>query len=101
MLWSYLRRKAGAAFLAGVHDALTAAQGSGPRTLTDEEAAKALLELLAGPTAAEGGTTAPPQLAAPQPNGVAALTEPPKRGPGRPRKFQDPPGPRNPQEPNA
>lgn len=71
-LWAYFRRKTTEALLAGVHDALVGAPG------TVAPAA----ELTGAP---------PPQLAAPQPNSPQALTDQTKRGPGRPRKFQEPP----------
>jgi hypothetical protein len=32
------------------------------------------------------------QLAPPNPNGTPALADPQRRGPGRPRKFQEPTG---------
>lgn len=95
-LWAYLRRKAAESLLAGVHDALVS--GNGPTGLTDEEAAKALRAVIGTPdpaaaAAPRGPVLAPPQLAAPDAAGTPALTEAPRRGPGRPRKFQEPPQP--------
>lgn len=88
-LWAYFRRKVAESILAGVHDALASADGT--TGLTDEDAARALRAIAgAGDTAAQ---PLPPQLAAPSGNGPAAITEPPRRGPGRPRKFQEPPEP--------
>lgn len=87
-LWAYFRRKTRDALLAGINDALAAGGGTG---LSDEQAAAAALGLIA-PGAGAGGEAPPPQpppqLPAPDP---AALAEPTKRGPGRPRKFQEPP----------
>lgn len=90
-LWAYFRRKTMESLLAGVHDAL--ASGSESSGLTDEQAAKALRDLIgtADGVADLGAATTPPLLPAPDANGEGALTEPPKRGPGRPRKFQEPP----------
>lgn len=95
-LWAYFRRKAMESIIAGVHDALVS--GSGPTGLTDEQAFNAFHAITGAPTSAPvpvptaPPTVAPPtQLAAPGANGPAALAEPPKRGPGRPRKFQEPP----------
>ena len=76
-LWAYFRRKTAESILAGVHDAL--ASQNGAPGLTDEQAAKALRALVSGEESAPAGE--PP-----------ALTEAPKRGPGRPRKFQEPQG---------
>lgn len=90
-LWAYFRRKTRDALLAGINDALTAGDGTG---VSDEQAARAVLGLIAaGGEAAPNDEAVPPvpQLAAPGANGQAALAEPPKRGPGRPRKFQEPP----------
>lgn len=93
-LWAYFRRKAMESIIAGVHDALVS--GNGPTGLTDEQAFNAFHALtggpVPGPTAPAAAAAAPPpQLTAPGANGQAALAEPPKRGPGRPRKFQEPP----------
>lgn len=93
-LWAYFRRKTMESLLAGVHDALVS--GSGNTGLTDEQAAKALRAVVgipdpAAPAGTPGPVPAPPQLAAPDANGPQALTEAPRRGPGRPRKFQEPP----------
>ena len=76
-LWAYFRRKTAESILAGVHDAL--ASQNGAAGLIDEQAAKALRALVGDGEAAPGSE--PP-----------ALTEAPKRGPGRPRKFQEPQG---------
>jgi hypothetical protein len=76
-LWTYFRRKTFESILAGVNDALTSKTGS--PGLTDEQAARALQSLMGGGDAPEAD---PPALAAPE-----------KRGPGRPRKFQEPPQP--------
>ena len=91
-LWAYFRRKTMESLLAGVHDAL--ASGDESSGLTDEQAAKALRGLVGtlDPTAESETAASPPLLAAPDANGTAALSETPKRGPGRPRKFQEPPG---------
>lgn len=88
----YLRRRTEAAVLAGMHDAVAAWEGRGGEVLPDDQAAKALLELITAEGAVPAtGTT--PQLGAAAASGPPALTAPPKRGPGRPRKFQEPPGP--------
>jgi hypothetical protein len=90
-LWAYLRRKTAEALLAGVHDALAA--GNGSSGLTDEQATKALRALTGtGESAASGdaGPT-PPQLAGPAPSGTGEQADQVRRGPGRPRKFQEPP----------
>ncbi len=88
-LWAYFRRKVAESILAGVHDALASADGT--TGLTDEDAAKALRAIAgAGGPASQPAASLPPQLAGPSGNGPAAVTEPPRRGPGRPRKFQDP-----------
>jgi hypothetical protein len=90
-LWAYFRRKTAESILAGVHDAL--ASENGAPGLTDEQSAKALRAIVgAADAAGEVGGVPTQQLAPPHPNGTPALTEPPKRGPGRPRKFQEPPG---------
>jgi hypothetical protein len=94
-LWAYFRRKVFEAIHAGVYDALAAQNGASG--LTDEQATKALHELLrsgnpAGAPSGEHGAT-PPKLTAPEGNGQPALTEAPRRGPGRPRKYQEPPEP--------
>jgi hypothetical protein len=86
-LWAYFRRKTRDALLAGINDALAAGGGTG---LSDEQAAGAVLGLI-GPAGPGGDTTPPqqpPQLAGSDP---AAVADSPKRGPGRPRKFQEPP----------
>ena len=77
--------------LAGVHDAF--ALGDGPGGLTDEQAAQALRALMGISDAATeiDNMPSPLSLAAPDANGTSALSEQPKRGPGRPRKFQEPP----------
>lgn len=91
-LWAYFRRKTMESLLAGVHDALASDDGS--PGLTDEQAAKALRGVVGAPSPAAESATAPspPLLAAPDADGTAALFDQPKRGPGRPRKFQEPPG---------
>lgn len=91
-LWAYFRRKVAESILAGVHDALASADGT--TGLTDEDAAKALRAIAgAGNPAAQIATVPPPPQLAPSGNGPAAITEPPRKGPGRPRKFQEPPEP--------
>ena len=91
-LWAYFRRRTAESILAGVHDALASEHGA--PGLSDDQAARALRALVGGedPSSANGSAPAPQQLAPAHPNGTPALTEPPKRGPGRPRKFQEPPG---------
>ena len=88
-LWAYLRRKTTESILAGVHDALAAGGTAG---LSDEQAARAAQAIAAGssptdtPAVQPGGVT--PQLAPPaEPTAAAEV----RRGPGRPRKFQEPP----------
>jgi hypothetical protein len=90
-LWAYFRRKTMESLLAGVHDAL--ASGDESSSLTDEQAARALRALIGTPDAVAEleGTSSPPILSAPAVNGTAALSDQAKRGPGRPRKFQEPP----------
>ena len=90
-LWTYIRRKMTEALLAGVHDALSSSDaGTG---LTDELAAKALRAIIenSGVPTELGDAPSPPALAAPEENGTVALSEQRKRGPGRPRKVQEPP----------
>jgi hypothetical protein len=89
-LWIYIRRKMKEALLAGVHDAMS---GNAGPSLTDEQAAKALQAIIenSGVTTELGDGSSPPALAAPDESGTLALPEQPKRGPGRPRKFQEPP----------
>lgn len=89
-LWAYFRRKTAESLLAGVHDAL--AGGNGASGLSDEQAAKAL-RALAGPAdfAPPSEAASVPQLTGPSPNGTTEPSEQVKRGPGRPRKFQEPP----------
>lgn len=89
-LWAYFRRKTTESILAGVGDALAA--GGTAAGLTDEQAARVALAIAAGgsPTnqpAAEPGSPAP-QLA---PAAEATAAAEVRRGPGRPRKFQEPP----------
>lgn len=89
-----VRHHIGEAVLAGVYDGLTAGDGSPP--LTVEQAASAARALLGvaspdAPAATVFTAAPPPPLAAPAADGPPALTEPPRRGPGRPRKFQEPP----------
>ena len=79
-LWDWIRRKTEQAFLAGAHDAIT---GRGGNRLTDEDAARVLRGLL-GPADQAGD---PPSLPAPP----QSADDEPRRGPGRPRKFQEPP----------
>lgn len=93
-LRDYFRRITATGVLAGVHDAIAALEGRRGETLTSEQAAKALLDLFAGVQGdAPTGGPPPEQLRGAETAGPAALTEPPRRGPGRPpRKFQEPPG---------
>ena len=80
-LWAYFRRKTMEAILAGANDAISE---NGSSRLGDEEAVRALRAMLgAGDQAGET-----PALPAPQ---QPALSEQQRRGPGRPRKFQEPP----------
>lgn len=97
---SWVRKLFAQAGIAGVYDAISASQGKDSSHLTNEQAAKALIELLSGTGAVElpalpqaGPPAAPsaPQLPPAPAGGQAALTEPPKRGPGRPRKYLEPP----------
>ncbi len=88
-LWAYFRRKTMESLLAGVHDAL--ASGDESSGLTDEQAAKALRGIIGTPDQAEAHENSPPLLPAPETNGTPALTAAPRKGPGRPRKFQEPP----------
>jgi hypothetical protein len=81
-LWAYFRRKTMEAILAGANDAIS----DGGSRLSDEEAVRALRAMLGG--AAQGGDT----TALPPPPPPPALQET-RRGPGRPRKFQEPPTP--------
>ncbi len=87
-LWDYFRRKTMESILAGVHDAFTSGDGT---PLSEEQAAKAVLELLGGQDSGGNGPPPPPQLSGPAEAGQSAITAPAKRGPGRPRKFQEPP----------
>ncbi len=89
-LWAYIRRKVMESILAGVHDAL-ASKGNGA-DLTEEEAARALDALVGnseGPNQLNDDT--PPPLLESNGNGSPVQPEQPRRGPGRPRKFQEPP----------
>lgn len=98
-LWAFLRRKTADSILAGVHDALAA--GGAPSGLGEEQAAKATRALLGvpdviPPATPTGTAPTPPQLPGPHTpdtNQNAPVTpgEPPRRGPGRPRKYQEPP----------
>ena len=93
-LWAYFRRKATESILAGVHDALVT--GSGPTGLTEEQAAKALqavvgISAAVAPTPPAIAGPATPQLTASSANSPTPPAEEPRRGPGRPRKFQEPP----------
>jgi hypothetical protein len=88
--WTYLRRRTKESVLAGFHDAIVA--GGTAAGLTDEQAAQALQALTAGTspatqTAVQPGGTTPQLTAAPEPTDAAEV----RRGPGRPRKFQEPP----------
>lgn len=89
-LWAYLRRRTAESILAGVHDALAA--GGAPTALTDEQAARAVQAIASGTTPANQTAVLPekpiPQLtSAPEPTATTEV----RRGPGRPRKFQEPP----------
>jgi hypothetical protein len=89
-LWAYLRRKTMESILAGVHDALTA--GGGPTGLTEEQAARAALAIASGAAPATQTADLPgdpiPQLtSATEPTTTTEV----RRGPGRPRKYQEPP----------
>jgi len=90
-LWAYIRRKIMESILAGIHDAFTS--GDGTSGLTEEQAANALRTIIGiadvGPELEAASSR--PSLAAADANGTAAHSETPKRGPGRPRKFQEPP----------
>jgi hypothetical protein len=89
-LWAYIRRKVMQSILAGVHDAL-ASKGSAE---VSEEAAATALQALIGSTDVpkEAEVASAPSLFPEIGNGVPPSPEPPKRGPGRPRKFlQEPP----------
>ena len=98
-LWAFLRRKTADSILAGIHDALTA--GGTPSGLSEEQAARATRALLGVPDIPPSGThngapPTPPQRPGPltpDTNQNAPVTpgEPPRRGPGRPRKYQEPP----------
>ena len=104
MLLGYLRRRITAAILAGVDDALLLLLGNGPSDLNDEQAAKKLLALLGDSDAASGtiGNDAkngketpllPASDSAKQLSNDTRTTPEfsvPTRGPGRPRKFQEP-----------
>ena len=90
-LWAYFRRKTMQSIIAGVHDAVASTDGSSE--LSDEQAGIALRAIIGmgEGTAGEQGRAPPPQaLQAPGPNGAVAVPEPARRGPGRPRKFQEP-----------
>ncbi len=88
-LWGYFRRKTTESLLAGVHDALVS--GNANSGLSDEQAVKALRAVIGDPAAPPGPATPPQQLAGPGGNVPAALPDGQRRGPGRPRKFQEPP----------
>lgn len=79
-LWAYFRRKTMEAILAGAHDALSENGSSRP---SDEEAVRALRAML-GSSEQEASSPALPGPTQP------ALGEQ-RKGPGRPRKFQEPP----------
>lgn len=82
--WDYLRVKARDAVTAGIREALA---GSGI-DLSGEQATT--LGHFGPDTAAAGEASPqhPPQLPGTDPPGLPEAT---KRGPGRPRKFQEPP----------
>ena len=90
-LWSYVRRRMEMAILAGIYDAL---MGNDQHQLTDEQAAQALRDFMAGCSAVSESSQGPSPDSAPGSNGdnADAQAGPVKRGPGRPRKFQEPPG---------
>jgi hypothetical protein len=94
-LWAYFRRKTFEAIQAGVHDAVAA--GANPSGLSNEQAMLALLALARTldptATAATGALSppTPPQLAGPTPSGSGEASDQVRRGPGRPRKHQEPP----------
>lgn len=93
-LWAYFRKNTMESILAGVHDALSSSDGQAG--LNDEQAARAVRVLTGGPTlmpnptAALTGTDPTPQLPAPPASGDG-ISPDQRRGPGRPRKFQEPP----------
>jgi hypothetical protein len=78
-LWAYFRRKTMEAILAGANDALS---DNGSSHLSDEEAVRALRAMLGSSEQDDNSQALPPPA---QP----ALGEA-RRGPGRPRKFQEP-----------
>jgi hypothetical protein len=97
---SWVRKIFAQAGVAGFYDAISAAQGIDSSHLTNEQAAKALIDLLSGagavelpalPQAGQPAAHPAPQLTPAPTSGQGALAEPPKRGPGRPRKYQEPP----------
>ena len=89
LLWAYFRRKTMEALIAGAHDALVFGSGSSP--LSDEDAARALRALVNDADLSTETPTSPPMLDGPDSNDNSGLIGPVKRGPGRPRKFQEPP----------
>ena len=91
-LWAYIRRKVMESILAGVHDAFSLGSASAP--VGDDEAAKALRAML-GIADSDCDSELAPALPPPstsETNGSAAQSETLKRGPGRPRKYQEPQG---------
>jgi hypothetical protein len=91
----WIRRIVGEAAQAGLYDAFVAENGA--PELTTEQAAAAFREILSGagaaaprpPSLADAPT--PPQLAGPTPSSTGEPTDQVRRGPGRPRKHQEPP----------
>lgn len=86
----WLRRTFRDTAQAGWYDALFAQKGD--QELSTEEAAAAYREIVEGEPPSPPQVTEPPrpQLPAADADGTGQPNEPVKRGPGRPRKFQDP-----------
>lgn len=91
MIGWFIRMFVAEAARAGFHDAISGGDGTG---LTHQQASQAFLKMVAAsglPPPVNGSAPEPPQLSSPDPTDTAALADQPKRGPGRPRKFQEPP----------
>lgn len=91
----WIRRIVGEGAQAGLYDAFVSDNGT--PELTTEQAAAAFRAILSRTVAASphppsvADAPTPPQLAGPAPTAAVEPTEQVKRGPGRPRKFQEPP----------
>jgi hypothetical protein len=100
-LRDWIRRTFFQGFSAGTFDTLSALQGRDTTSLPIEQAVAEFVALMGSAAATPVIAAAkepssgqqPLPLAAPRENDHVEQPEPPRRGPGRPRKFQNPPEP--------